>query len=145
MATKNFFIFLFIRTGNRIIRSKISLKSLSLLVSRDSSNLEDVKLCRRYQAQLTSQGGGQLCLVTPIWRSRQVRWGDRTTATKAGSRHCYICNNDQQVCEYQQVLTSSELIEETKVYNERKCDDEDGDDKKKQDVSTGVRRLPHTD
>ena len=58
---------------------------------------------------------------------------------------CYICNNNQQVCEYQQVLTSSELIEETKVYNERKCDDKDGDDKKKQDVSTGVRRLPHTD
>ena len=46
---------------------------------------------RRYQAELTSrEGGGQLCLVTPVWRSRQVRWGDQTPGTKAGSRHCYI-------------------------------------------------------
>jgi len=41
---------------------------------------------RRYQAELTSRGGGQLCLVTPVWRSRQVRRGDLTPGTKAGQQ-----------------------------------------------------------
>jgi len=31
-------------------------------------------------------GGGQLCLVTPVWRSRQVRRGDLTPGTKAGQQ-----------------------------------------------------------
>ena len=60
-------------------------------------------------------GGGQLCPVTPVWRSRQVRRGDLTPGTKAGQQtllRCYVstlvrCNNNQQVCcgEYQQVLS----------------------------------------